>query len=169
MTKLQRLFIATPVLCLFLVSDAALADVIRPPPDKCPAGGEPNSCFGGPYCRALICTANADCREGLTCQPLALCAKTINCAGRVAPGEDRSKYDYDDIKGFCGANDECATGATCKRLMVCAKPGADKPPSGGCTLSGAAPPAASVIVGLAVLVWVRRRQRLLARAGQPNR
>lgn len=167
MTNFQRWFCTVSIMGLImgliigllLGTGIARADVVSSPPKTCPAGAEPSTCHGGPHCMASACTKDADCETGRRCQQLALCARQINCAGQIAPGEDASKYNRDDIKGFCGNEDACAAGTTCKRLMVCAKPGADKPSSGGCSLGAAAPPAASVIVGLGILIWARRRRR----------
>ncbi len=91
---------------------AARADVIGPPPKTCPAGTEPGSCHGGPFCKPKVCVSDASCKAGQSCQSKKFCIKQINCGGGYG-----TKY-IDVAKGTCPGGAPCKDG-TCKTVKVC--------------------------------------------------
>ncbi|MDI1477416.1 hypothetical protein [Polyangium sp. y55x31] len=144
----------------------ARADVVGPPPDECPAGTEGASCHGGPYCRPIECTSDAECGRGETCKDTPLCVSTINCAGLLPPDASPTDYDRAKIEGSCPNGNECAADATCKTQKVCvpaaSSSSADSDAGCGCRLAPSASFEASLgalALGLGVAAFARRRQR----------
>lgn len=140
-----------------LICGPVSADVVGQPAESCVAGAYGSSCHGGPYCVADSCTTDANCSDGKTCQSADFCVGKIGCAGLIAPDDDPSDYENDDITGTCtvGADDACST---CQTLSVCLAPGGGDDDDGGCQGAGAGGASLFALLALgAMTLWRRRR------------
>lgn len=130
---------ASLALAGLLTVGSAAADVIGPPPTTCLDGSVGASDHGGPYCRPLRCSSDADCKDGRVCRKLALCVGTFSGGGDRPKGEPPPTYQ--DVIARCDKADRSACkcpsdssrpkwgGATrgkCEALQVCFK----TPPEG---------------------------------------
>ncbi|MDC3954948.1 hypothetical protein [Polyangium jinanense] len=144
----------------------ARADVVGPPPDECPEGTEGGSCHGGPYCRPIECTSDAECGNGETCKDQPLCVSTISCVGLLPPDASPMDFETPKIEALCPNGNECMQGATCKTQKVCvsAASSSDGNDSGcGCRLASSGSFEASLgalALGLGAAAFARRRQRV---------
>jgi MYXO-CTERM domain-containing protein len=158
-----------------LLCGAASADVIGPPPARCPSGSVPASSHIGPFCHPPRCTGSSRCEVvvGLfgqklsgTCEERKLCVVTVTQQGGWASG-----HKVETVVDACDAG-TCAKG-TCERLRVCVAdvgrpspkpivPASAPVASGrkgcGCSVGAPADSGAAVIV-LLLGVLLRRRRR----------
>jgi hypothetical protein len=117
------------MLGLLLLAGDGRADVVSPPPDSCPAGAEPNSCHGGPYCHPRICTGQSDCQPEEICQDTQLCILEIDCGGMGGP------YPQDSVTGSCPGDVPCDQGQ-CETVKVCVPASGGGGAGGSTTSSG---------------------------------
>lgn len=154
-------FVVAAALCMtpFIAS----ADMVMPPPTKCPIGtkGMPSHC--GPHCEVQACPPNGQCqRAGEVCQQVDLCTETLQCRSISGP------YTSTAASSVCGPNRSCQRG-TCSTVNVCMNPNAPRAQPNrssilGCRSVGQRPgsgvlPAGILLVGMAL--WrLRQRGRL---------
>jgi hypothetical protein len=128
------------ILGLVLVGSAAIAraDAVAPPPTGCPRGTHGESSHTGPYCAPALCTTDADCTGGATCQDETMCIAQQACgglgfdAGPFPDGGFPPPCMFDSVHGLCESGGACTTG-TCSTRRVCAA--AAPAPSAGCACS----------------------------------
>lgn len=146
--------IATLASSLFFLVSPLPGDVVGPPPESCPTGGQPNSCHGGPFCAVAACESDSDCSGGDVCQSASLCLGSIGCAGMLPEGADPSDFDVDTLIGTC--SEFCDN---CQTRKVCAPPGSTPGSSsgGGCAGGAASGPWLFALAGLALALLRRRR------------
>src|SRR5262245_60743770 len=110
----------TIVLAAWLAPVAeARADAVPAPPSSCPKGTEGSTCHGGPYCRPLACTTDADCKGGSTCGDVSLCVGVISCAGLLPPDADPSQFNVSRADELCPTDTKCPSDTTCQSIKVC--------------------------------------------------
>ena len=136
---------------LLLIGSYAHADVVPAPPSSCPAGSEPATSHGGPYCRPVPCV-DGKCSDG-SCRTEQLCIADKLSYSR---GGERT---LQDAVGPC-VNGACKRG-TCRTMSVCvSREGLLSRCS--CELGpraqGAGPALAALLLALAV--WLRRCRSL---------
>ena len=100
------------LLCLALAGPAA-ADVVGPPPDRCPNGSIPDSSHAGPTCWPSVCSTSSDCSGGEICVERALCVEPVN--GFSHGGQ----FTLDHAVTSCDDDGICPPGATCATDYRC--------------------------------------------------
>ena len=100
------------LLCLALAGPAA-ADVVGPPPDRCPNGSIPDSSHAGPTCWPSVCSTSSDCSGGEICVERALCVEPVN--GFSHGGQ----FTLDHAVTSCDGSGVCPPGATCQSERRC--------------------------------------------------
>ena len=152
------------VLALVLSSvSIARADVVGPPPDRCPAGSTPATAHSGPYCRASdTCVADTDCSGGERCVAVEQCLETRSCGGRD-DFLDAEPCTLSHVSGACeSAGASCGDEGTCTEGRVCTGE-SETVGGGGCSCAapgratGRGPGAALAIAMLATMFLLRRR------------
>jgi MYXO-CTERM domain-containing protein len=142
---------ASLALVLFAASPA-LADVVGPPPEECPAGSRPSTAHSGPFCAPTTsCEADADCETG-TCTEVRQCIETRGCGGLEPP--DAEPCTLEHVVGPCGDDGACEIGV-CESRRAC--------DAGGCTVAAPGDPRAGGLTwGAAALLaggLLRARRR----------
>jgi hypothetical protein len=129
-----RHFVACSIAVLLVgLADGARADVLSPPPERCPEGSAGRDCHGPPLCAALICEIDSDCADGSRCVERPLCARSETCAG----GWGGSGTPNTHVDGPCGSGGTCdGWGTSCQNLKVCVAignldAGTPRPDAGG--------------------------------------
>lgn len=143
-------------LVVLLAPARARADAVPAPPSSCPTGGTPSTSHCGQTCRAVYCTADADCPQGRSCRELPLCIKTITCHSNWAI--DGGVSYADTVTATCANGRDCAADAPCKMVRVCS---GSEPVIAGCAVSPRAAPLSvgAWILGLLTLVTALDRAR----------
>ncbi len=112
------------VFVAFFGAGRARADVVSPPPERCPGGSKPvEFCHGPPTCRALTCETDADCSGGMVCRDARICTTEYCCSGRCCGGGCGSEPTvYTHVFGPCDSSGGCADfGAACTMQKVCVR------------------------------------------------
>ncbi len=109
MPSIRQVLLCVAVLVLWV--SGVRADMISPPPAKCPAGARPTSTHAGPHCAPTDCRSAEDCAEGQKCQGLRLCVDERAFSSRA--GRQTTSV----VEGTC-PDGKCATG-TCRTRRVC--------------------------------------------------
>ena len=96
-----------------MVAWPAAADVVGPPPDRCPNGSIPDSSHAGPTCYPSVCSGNGDCGQGEVCVERALCIEPV--MGWSHGGQ----FSMDHAVTSCDGSGVCPPGATCESDHRC--------------------------------------------------
>lgn len=105
-------------LAALVPSRAALADVIAPPPARCPEGSRAiDFCHGPPTCEARSCTDDADCAPTEVCEQRALCTREHCCSGRACGSPDAPRYTH--VEAACASGTCSDSSTTCTSIRVC--------------------------------------------------
>lgn len=120
---------ALAALLLLSGSRHARADVVGDPPPDCPAGSVGSVCHGGPFCRPVTCTADAECSDGGTCQDVMACIGGIQCGGLEGGGDPP----IDTFEGVCDKG-ACTGKSVCTAIKQCLPAG--DPTTGGTATGG---------------------------------
>jgi hypothetical protein len=162
-----RIWLGFAGLSLALVVMHVRADVVGPPPTKCPDGTTPEESHAGPYCRMNDCPDAGPCPDGTACQSRYLCVEVLR--GGTIDGVTT----VHNVVDVCPDASSCEVGA-CELHEVCmpavgVRPseGADGPreDSGcGCRAAPARPSMVHAwsLVLLAACLCARRRVKTVA-------
>jgi hypothetical protein len=129
--KMKTLFMSMTVVMVLVLGKLCFADVAPPPPTSCPEGsvGATGHCM--PYCEALTCQTDGDCKGGAVCREIAACVGSVICGGKFGPGVDAMAYARPTIEDTCLADATCAKGKPCQQIRLCLPAGSGG--SGGTT------------------------------------
>lgn len=139
------------VLCALSV---AMADVVGPEPEDCPAGSVGAANHSGGFCRPAPC----GCTEGDACEPVPLCVlqEERPCGGMQDP-EVPCTYIHVEAFGPCVRDLDCRTGR-CITDDWCEEPAPPDDTRAGCASSPILPSMAFAFASLG-LVLLRPRRR----------
>ncbi len=154
------------LILVVLVPALARADVIGPPPSRCPAGSVGDSSHAGSNCSPTTCGSNGDCEGGHVCVEQGLCVQTWD------GWSHGHNFQVDHAVTTCSDDGGCPPDATCETEKRCVSRVSAM--TGGGSL--AVPLAiGAVVIGVAVLlllvvliggyVLVARRRRKARGAG----
>ncbi len=105
---------------ILLLSQLALADVIRSVPMDCPPGSSESMNHTGTWCQPDPACTEACPTEGETCTPeVGLCVQTTTerCGGR-ASFDQECTWDKTQALGVCASDADCMSGS-CLRASRC--------------------------------------------------
>jgi len=92
---------------LFLLPAPASADVVGPPPERCPFGSIPDTSHAGPTCTPAACTSALDCEIGQVCVEYGLCVESVNGFSHGY------SFQMEHALTACGEGGTCPPSATC--------------------------------------------------------
>jgi len=142
---------------------AAVADVVMPPPERCPRGATGTTSHEGQWCAPTTCIDDGNCWQGRCTEAVGLCitSQQIRCGGRGG-WDPNCKVTKTVAHSACSTDSDCATG-TCQVASRCTL--SWNPLRGsrfdcaGCSaadMGGAG--VVSLAVGLGLALLLRRRQ-----------
>lgn len=118
----RKMYCVFWVSLIFLFSPVAWADVVPNEPASCPKGSRPSTSHAGAYCALELCTSDADCSGGATCQDVSVCVEEKSGDSNGGP------FTIENLVGACGANNTCQTGSCLSRKLC-----SNNTPTAGCS------------------------------------
>jgi len=96
-----------------LSATPAAADVVGPPPERCPPGSVGDTSHAGPTCTPITCTSALDCELGDVCVDFGLCVEMVD------GWSHGYQFQMEHALTTCDEGGLCPPGATCETARRC--------------------------------------------------